>query len=148
MQRIATAVVVVAVLVLFAIVFGIAIVQVWQASTEPAVSESLLYLGTGLAAVVGGAVAVALNVRPVAGMAPAAANGPAAPAGPHVVAGALVDQLPNVINVVYVLVYAIVGIAAIVTWAIHPAVTTSLVKNLATTFFALAIPTASGFFRV
>jgi hypothetical protein len=148
MQRIATAVVVVAVLVLFAIVFGIAIVQVWQASTEPAVSESLLYFGTGLAAVVGGAVAVAVNVRPVAGATPVPANGPAAQAGPHIVTGAVVDQLPNLINIVYVVVYAIVGIAAILTWAIHPAVTTSLVKNLATTFFALAIPTAGGFFRV
>jgi hypothetical protein len=151
MQRIATVVVVLAVLVLFAIVFGIAIVQVWQASTEPAVSESLLYFGTGLATVVGGAVAVAVNARPLAGAAPAGAapaGGPAAPAGPLIVTGAVVNQLPNLINIVYVVVYAIIGITAIVTWVTHPAVTTSLVKNLATTFFALAIPTAGGFFKV
>jgi len=144
-QRIATSVVVLAVLVLFAIVFGYAIVQVWQSSTEPTVGEGLLYTATGLATVVGGAVAVAVSVRP-----PATAElvRTPAPAAPLAVIHAVVDRLPSVVNVIYVVVYAVVGVAAVITWVTHPNVTTDLVKNMATTFLALAIPTAGGFFRV
>jgi len=146
MQRIATAVVVGAVLALFAIVFVYAIVQVWQSSTEPTVSEGLLYAATGLATVVGGAVAVAVSVRP------GAAGGAKVPgdqlAGSPLVIRIIADQLPNVLNIVYVVVYAAVGVAAVVTWVTHADVTTDLVKNMATTFLALAIPTAGGFFRL
>jgi hypothetical protein len=145
MQRIATAVLVAAVLALFAIVFGYAILQVWQSSTEPTVSEALLYTGTGLATVVGGAVAVAVSVRPEA----ARSRGPAdAVQGPRLVVRALADQVPNVLNILSVVVYAVVGVAAVATWVIHPDVTTDLVKNMATTFLALAIPTAGGYFRI
>ncbi|HEY7201367.1 MAG TPA: hypothetical protein VIC57_14185 [Candidatus Dormibacteraeota bacterium] len=146
MQRIATAVVVGAVLALFAIVFGYAIVQVWQSSTEPTVSEALLYAATGLATVVGGAVAVAISVRPGAG---AGAKVPGDQlAGSPLVIRIIADQLPNVLNIVYVVVYAAVGVGAVVTWVTHPDVTTDLVKNMATTFLALAIPTAGGYFRL
>jgi hypothetical protein len=148
MQRIATAVLVLAVLVLFAIVFAYAIAQVWQAGSEPTVDEALLYFGTGLAAVVGGAVAVAVNVRPPNAPASEMAGAIIGSTGPLVLIGAVVDRLPSVINILYVLVYAAVGVAAIVTWVIRPDVTTDLVKNMATTFFALAIPTAGGFFQV
>lgn len=46
----------------------------------------------------------------------------------------------------YVLVYFLVGVAAVVTWVVNSDVASVVVKNLASTFVGMAIPVVAGYF--
>jgi hypothetical protein len=149
--RILTAAVVLVVLLLFAVLFGLAIVSVWQSSSKPGYNEGFLYAATALATLVGGVMAVAFNVRPPA-PSPPLTSSPPPPPGPLPIIHAAIDRLPPalpaILATLYVVVYMVLGLAAVITWVVRPGQTSDVVKNLATTFLGLALPIVSSFFRI
>jgi hypothetical protein len=152
--RVLTAIVVLLVLIGFAVLFGIAITQVWLSNSMPTYNPGFLYVATGAATLVGGVMAVAFNVRPPGSSSVRAPDGQPGPGGPAPlsvvlrVVHAVADQMPGILATIYVAMYLAVGVAAIVTWVGRPDVTSDLVKNLATTFIGLVLPITGSFFRV
>lgn len=106
-------------------------VFVWTIVHAESNNEALTYVWTGTSVLVGGVVAVAFGQ-------PEPKSFVARMIGP--------DQLV----IAYAWAYVIVGIAAIVVWVITDQqnhVTSSLVKNAATTFLGLILPIVSSFLR-
>jgi hypothetical protein len=133
------AVVVAGLATLSAIAFGVlaawAIVDVWQAKVEPQPTEAFTYIETGLAGLVGGIVAAAFGVsvptEKVAGLSNLST------------AGASERQW---IGGAYVMIYLLVGLAAAATWLVNSDVTSTVVKNLGSTFVGMVIPIVAGYF--
>jgi hypothetical protein len=127
----------------FAVLFTMAIVQVWQATPgkPPQYSDPYLYVATGLAALVGGIFAVAFGVKKTSG-------------GPSTTNFTTLGSLPSgpvsaaaILGGIYALVYVAVGVAALATWVLKPDEVSDLVKNLGTTFLGLALPIVAAFFQ-
>lgn len=120
----------------YAIVSGIAILAVWNAvGSAPTPGEPLTYLFTALAGLVGGIVAVAFGVssetEKLGGLSNLSTAGASA---------------KDWIGGVYVVVYLVVGIAAVVTWSLRDPLTSELVKNLAMVTVGMIIPIVAGYF--
>lgn len=121
----------------YAIVGGIALVDVWNAQGDvaPTPGEPLTYVFTALAGLVGGIVAVAFGVSPPGQK----LNG----LGNVSTAGLSAQQW---IGALYVVVYLLVGLTAVVIWFMKEPVTSELVKNLAVVTVGMIIPIVAGFF--
>lgn len=141
-----TVIVVFLAIVAFAALFGAAIAQVWTAAAgkPPQYSQPYLYVATALAALVGGIFAVAFGVKtpdPKTNLSTQQLN-------VHTLASAP-GQPPMVsiaVGTLYLIVYLALGIAALVSWVIHPSEISDLVKNLGSTFLGLALPIVRAFF--
>jgi hypothetical protein len=156
----------------FAYVFVNAILQVWAAKSgqTPTVDPALLYVGTLLAAMVGGFFAVALGLSPPppppppntqtrAGTPNTSETPPPQTTRRLSLAPSRVTRLDlgggflgaidtrAIIAVIYALVYLGISVAACFTWLSHSPETSDLVKSLATTFIGLAIGTATNYLR-
>ncbi len=132
----------------FAVLFAMAVTQVWQAAPgkPPQYSEPYLYVATGLAALVGGIFAVAFGVKQQQ------AGQPSQSMVGHNLSnlGSLPSVAPTpatVLGAVYAFAYVAIGIAALTTWVLHPNEVSDLVKNLATTFLGLALPIVGAFLQ-
>lgn len=133
--------VVVIVLGLFVALFGTAIASVWQGTQRPTYNDGFLYVATGLATLVGGVIAVALNL-PVD-------RQPGQPAqGINKTFAWIGDNLTAILATIYVVVYFLVGLVATATWIARPDQTSDLVKNLAVTVVGLFLPLVSSFFSL
>lgn len=120
----------------YAIVSAIAILAVWNAvENAPTPGEPLTYIFTALAGLVGGIVAVAFGVSPPSGKLGGLSN---------LSTSGLSAQ--EWIGAVYVVVYLVIGLAAVVTWFIHDPLTSELVKNLAVVTVGMIIPIVAGYF--
>jgi len=129
----------------FAVLFGIAIAQVWsaQAGKPPQYSQSYLYVATGLAALIGGIFAAAFGLKT---QDPKTPNMPAQQLNFRTLAS-VSGTAGVILGAVYLVVYLVVGIGALVTWVIHPNEISDLVKNLGTTFLGLALPIVAAYFQ-
>lgn len=120
----------------YAIVSGTAILAVWNAiGSAPTPGAPLTYLFTALAGLVGGIVAVAFGVSPQTGKLGGLSN--LSTAG---------MSAKDWIGGVYVVVYLLVGLTAVVTWFIRDPLTSDLVKNLAVVTVGMIIPIVAGYF--
>jgi hypothetical protein len=143
--RILVALLALAAIVAFLLMFGIGILNVLRArpGEPPAHNEAFVYVATAVASLVGGIVAVGFGIKPPGG------NGSRLKASVSSLGTLALPKIEwkEVIGSIYAIVYIILGIAAVTVWVIKPNETSALVKNLATTFLGLAIPIAAGFFR-
>jgi len=121
-----------AVIVGFAVLFIIDIVQTWKGTSPPTYSAGWVYTMTGVAAAVGGLVAVFLGQSPskVTHKEDLGANLPKAIARsgvrPYFTSGLLIT-------------WSILGIAAVVTWIAQQNIS-DLLHNFAVTWLGLVIP--------
>ncbi len=137
-------------LVGFVWIFGYGILRVWAAAPgkTPVESAVVVYVGTGLATLVGGIFAVGLGTAPPP---PAENQGEnriqlAAGRAGRIdlgVGGSLLGvDLRPFLATLYIVVYLVIGFAATATWVAHSSEISDLVKNLAATFLGLAVPIA------
>jgi hypothetical protein len=114
----------------YGLMCGYAIVQVLRTSSPPPppTSEGLLNVLTSVASLVGGIVAVAFGIT--------------SQSVELLAHGSPQEKLMGI----YALVYVLAGVCATVTWVTKSAVTSTVVKNLATTFLGLALPIVTAFF--
>jgi hypothetical protein len=138
----------------FAAIFSVGFYQTVTApkGKPPTANSSLVYVSTGIAALVGGIVAVAFGQKPSPGPGPGA-WGPSRPGVAAASLGSFVTGLrvPNfdwgaIIGAIYALTYVLFGLTAIVIWIIKPNETADTVKSLASTFFGLGIPIVRAYF--
>jgi hypothetical protein len=116
----------------FAAIFVGAMYDTWIMAHCPPRNETatpFTYVGTTLAALVGGIVAVAFGQPP-----------------PKVFHLTTVDPR-NVMITIYSIIYVVVGLAAVATWMYWPDCTALIIKNLATTFVGLAVPIVANYFH-
>lgn len=122
-----------------AVAFGVmaiwAIVEVWRATSTPVPNEAYTYVESALAGLVGGIVATAFGVS-----LPTAKLGGLSNLS---TAGAVNRQW---IGAAYVVIYLVVGAAAIITWIFHADLVSGVVKNLACIFVGMVIPIVAGYF--
>jgi Na+-transporting methylmalonyl-CoA/oxaloacetate decarboxylase gamma subunit len=125
----------------FAVFFAWAIIQAWASApgTSPKLNDAFSYVSTAIAALVGGIVAVAFGLK----QPPSSSK----------------ERLKNSLNglrdlgvsqvllVIYVVIYLVCGVVAIVTWVIRPPETPELVKNLAVTFVGMLIAITGAYFK-
>lgn len=132
-------------IVAFAIMFGAGITQVWTASAgSPArYDQVFLYVATGIGTFVGGVVAVAFGVKPQPSNQPMVIRKLTTLGSVPFVSSSLRPFLGGL----YAVVYFAFGVVALATVLIHPGESSDLVKNLAFTFFGLALPIAAAFFN-
>jgi hypothetical protein len=119
-----------------------AMIQTWVAAAGsiPRFSEPFAYFSTAIAALVGGIVAVGFGLKP--------------PPGPSSGPGRLTRSLnglsrlgiSQVLLTIYVMVYLVCGVGAILTWVIRPPETPDIVKNLALAFMGMLIPVVTAYF--
>lgn len=109
--------------------------EVWVADAPPAPSEAFNFVQTGIAGLVGGIVATAFGVS--------APRQKVATLSNVSTAGASERQW---IGGAYVVVYFLVGVAAVGTWVVNSDVTSVVVKNLASSFVGMVIPVVAGYF--
>jgi hypothetical protein len=107
-------------LITFAVMFGDQIYKAWlPAPCRVADKDTYVYVATAIATLVGGIVAVAFGQKP-----------------PQF----WVTSSPRGIMVaIYSVTYFLFGVVAVISWISAPC-TSVILKNLATTFFGLALP--------
>ena len=111
-------------------------------AARPTYPESLLYVTTGVSALVGGVVAAAF------GAAPAPSQGPLQP--PTIFGPASTPALARVgrwVASAYAVAYVLVGVAAVAVVAVRGSLAADHVSALASTFLGLALVIVGAFFR-
>lgn len=131
------------------------LVLTWQSQDQPATfSDQYVYIATALAGLVGGLVAAGFGQRlPESDASRAAAGEPPQGRMASRVAGLGRVVFPTdkktwqqIVASIYAIVYILVGVATIITWAMKGDACPLLVKNMATVSFGLFLAIARGFF--
>jgi len=133
-----------AALIGYAAIFGYGVFEVWAPPPGGVqYSQALLYIATGIGTLVGGVVAVNFGIKQPGTKAASRATfrSTMERLGKFLLGGA---NLRYALGLIYAGVYFVVGIAAIITWLVHSAEATDLVKNLATTCFAMGLAIITG----
>lgn len=171
-----TVVIALALLLGFLLMFATALLDTLGAQTTPSYTEVWVYVATGLASFVGGVFAVAFGQPAPGGGGPSSGTTPpttttpttTAPAVPAATQGtpSTSDTLRlaaanvatvvfpsssqawrTIVGSVYVSIYVLVGLIALVIWITHPSVTPDIVKNLAVIALGLFMAIATTFVR-
>jgi H+/Cl- antiporter ClcA len=116
----------------FAALFVYPIYGAWH-EHPPVYNEPVSYVASTMAVLVGGIVAAAFGVQ--------------LPQRISRARGTTVKSAVAVLTVIYVIVYVLFGVAALITWTVNTNTTPTFVKNLGTSFLALLIPIVGTFFH-
>lgn len=148
MYSILTVVIVVMTLIGFAWMLGTSIFLVWHAPSggpPPEQGEAFTYVATGIAALVGGIATVGFGVKPGSSSSGQGVYSFLTSLG-SVIAPSGSIKTQTILAGLYGGMYVVFGMLAIFTWISRPRATVTVVKNLATTFFGMALTIVTTFF--